>query len=89
MVLSNTGQENQIYDIPERNNAFLGYKKFKKKFKKFEKLRFFSKQVTHGFGHKLAIFPSFCFLGNRAQENVFYDILERKNVFLGYKKFKV
>ena len=31
------------------------------------------------------------FLGNIDQENVFYDILERKNAFLGYKnkKFKV
>ena len=31
------------------------------------------------------------FLGNIGQENVFYDILERKNVFLGYKskKFKM
>ena len=30
------------------------------------------------------------FLGNIARENVFYDILERKNAFLGYKnkKFK-
>ena len=30
------------------------------------------------------------FLGNIEQENVFYDILERKNAFLGYKnkKFK-
>ena len=30
------------------------------------------------------------FSGNIGQENVFYDILERKNVFLGYKnnKFK-
>ena len=30
------------------------------------------------------------FLGNRGQENVFYDILERENAFLGYKnkKFK-
>ena len=30
------------------------------------------------------------FLGNIEQENVFYDILERKNGFLGYKnkKFK-
>ena len=29
-------------------------------------------------------------LGNIGQENVFYDILERKNAFLGYKnkKFK-
>ena len=25
------------------------------------------------------------FLGNMGQENVFYDILERKNAFLGYR----
>ena len=32
----------------------------------------------------------FFFLGNIGQENVFYDILERKKAFLGYKnnKFK-
>ena len=26
------------------------------------------------------------FLGNRGQENVYYDILERKDAFLDYKK---
>ena len=38
----------------------------------------------------MAIFQPFFFLGNIGQENVFYDILERKNAFLGYKnkKFK-
>ena len=38
---------------------------------------------------KMAIFETF-FLGNRGQENVFYDILKQKNAFLGYKnkKFK-
>ena len=38
----------------------------------------------------MAIFPTCFFLGNIAQENVFEDILERKNAFLGYKnkKFK-
>ena len=44
----------------------------------------FSKGLVHGFGLKLAIFPFF-FWGNLGQENVFYDILERKNAFLGYK----
>ena len=34
----------------------------------------------------MAIFPTF--LGNIGQENVFYDILERKNAFLGYKNKK-
>ena len=28
------------------------------------------------------------FIGNIGQENVFYDILERKNVFLSYKNKK-
>ena len=35
----------------------------------------------------MAIFPIF-FLGNIGKENVYYDILERKNVFLGYKNNK-
>ena len=47
----------------------------------------FPKGLTHSFRPKLAIFPIF-FLGNRSQENVFYDILERKKAFLGYKKKK-
>ena len=39
---------------------------------------------------KMAIFPTSFVLGNMGDENVFYDILERKNAFLGYKnkKFK-
>ena len=39
---------------------------------------------------KWPFFQLFFFLGNIDQENVFYDILERKNAFLGYKnkKFK-
>ena len=32
----------------------------------------------------MAIFPNF-FLGNMGQENIFYDNLKQKNVFLGYK----
>ena len=37
----------------------------------------------------MAFFPTF-FFGNIVEENVFYDILERKSAFLGYKnkKFK-
>ena len=37
------------------------------------------------FGPKMAIFPTF-FLGGIGQENVFYDLLQWKSVFLGYKK---
>ena len=32
----------------------------------------------------MVIFPTF-FWGNIGQKNFFYDILERKNAFLGYK----
>ena len=40
-------------------------------------------------GQKWLFFQTF-FLGNIGQENEFYDILDRKNAFLGYKnkKFK-
>ena len=41
------------------------------------KIDIFLKGLTHGFGPKMAIFPTF-FLGNIGHENVFYDILEQK-----------
>ena len=52
---------------------------------KSRKIEIFSKGLTHGFDPKMAIFPT-SFLGNIGEENVFYDILERKRAFLGYKK---
>ena len=52
-----------------------------------EKIAIFTKGLTHGSGLKLAIFPSF-FLGIIEQENVFYDILQQKSAFLGYKNSK-
>ena len=53
------------------------------------KIDIFPNVLTHGFGPKMAIFSTFHFR-NTALENVFYDILERKNAFQGYKnpKFK-
>ena len=54
---------------------------------KGQKIEFFPKGLTHSFGPKIAIFPTF-FLGNIGQENVFYDIRKRKNSFLAYKKKK-
>ena len=69
-----------------KKNAFLGKKTRRSKSRKIDTL---SKGLTHCFGPKMAIFATF-FLGNIGQENVFYDILKRKNAFLGYKnkKFK-
>ena len=54
----NIGQENVFYDILKRKNAFLGYKK--KKFK-CRKIDIFPKGLNHGFGPKMAIFPTFFF----------------------------
>ena len=42
--------------------------------------------MVHGISPKMAIFPTFFFLGNLGPENFFYDILEPKNAFLGKKK---
>ena len=58
------------------------------KFKKSENLHF-SKGVKRRFWSKNGHFSIF-FLGNIGQENVFYDIIERKNTFVGLKnnKFK-
>ena len=77
--LGNIGQENVFYDILEAKNISLNYKN--KKFKKLKNVHF-SKGLTHAFGAKMASFPIF-FLGSIGQENVFYDILEPKNTFLG------
>ena len=84
--LGNTGQENVFYDILERKNAFLGYKN--KKFKHSQNWHF-SKGVDPWFWSKNGHFSTFYFLGNICQENVFYDILERKNAFLDYKNKKL
>ena len=54
---------------------------------KSRKIEVLPKGLTHGFGLKLAIFSTF-FLGNISQKYLFYDILERKNTFQGYKNTK-
>ena len=56
----------------------------KKHVQKVEKIGIFPKGLAHGFRPNMAIFSTF-FWGNIGQKNVFYDILERKKAFLGYK----
>ena len=56
--LGNIGQENVFYDILKRKNAFLGYKKRSLKSRKID---IFRKGLTHGFGPKMVIFPTFFF----------------------------
>ena len=75
-----------LYGILEEKNAFLGYQN--KKFKKW-KYWDFSKGVNPWFWSKNGYFRKFFFLGNIGQENVFYDILKRKNAFLGNKNKKL
>ena len=82
--LGNIGQENVFYDILERKKSFFGYKN--KKCKK-SKSSHFSKGVNPWSWSNNGHFSNF-FLGNIVQENVFYDILERKNALLGYKNEK-
>ena len=80
--LGNRGQENVFYDILEQKNAFLGYEN--KKLKKSGNWHF-SKGVNPWFWSKNGFFFNFLLFGNIGQENVFYDIMKRKNAFLGYK----
>ena len=61
------------------------FKAIKRRSSKSRKIDSFSKGLNQGFGAKMAFFSPF-FYGNIGQENVFYDILHRKNVFVAYKK---
>ena len=84
--IGNISQENVFYDILQRKNVVLRYKT--KKFKKSKNWNFF-KEVNPWLYSKNGPFCNFFFLGGSiGQENVFYDILEPKNTFLGYKNMK-
>ena len=52
----NIGLKIILYDILERKNAFLGNKK---RGSKSRKIDIFPRGLTHGFGPKMAIFPTF------------------------------
>ena len=86
-LLGNIGLENVFYDILEPKNTFLGYKNTKlKKSKNWH----FSKGVNPWFWSKNGHFSNLFFFRQYRPKNVFYDILEPKQTFLGYKnkKFK-
>ena len=80
------GQENVFYDILEQKNAFLG---FKTRSSKSRKIDIFPWNWSMELVQKWTFFQLF-YLVNIEKENVFYIILESKNVLLGYKskKFK-
>ena len=81
--LSNSEEENVFCDILERRNPCLRYRK--KKLKRSKNWHF-SIGVNPWFWSKNGHFFNFFFLSNLEEENVFYDILERKNAFPRYKK---
>ena len=60
------------------------FKAIKTRSPKSREIDIFPKGLTNGFS------PTFFFLENIGHKNIFYDILERKNAFQGYKnkKFK-
>ena len=61
--LSNIGQENVVYDILEQKKR-LSYLQ-KQELQKVQKIDTFPKGLTHGFGRKIAIFPTFLFRQHR------------------------
>ena len=83
--LGNIRQDNVFYDTLEGKNAFLRYKN--KKFKKSKNSPFYKWVNPLVLVQKWQFFKLF-FLGNIGQDNVFYDILEGKKEFLGYKNKK-
>ena len=62
--LGNKGQKNVFYNILKRKIAFLGYKK---RTSKSRKIDIFQKELTQGFGPKMAIFPTFFFYAMKAR----------------------
>ena len=61
-------------------NKKTSFQPIRKRSSKSRKIEIFPKGLTHGFSQKWSFFHLF-FLGNIGQENVFYNILERKNAF--------
>ena len=62
----------------------------KQKVLKVEKTEIFPRGLTNSFGPKLPFFQLSFFRQYRPGRSLFYDILDQKNAFLGYKnkKFK-
>ena len=70
-------RENVFYDSLKRKNAFLDYKNMK--FKKRKNCHF-RKGLTHGFGPKMAIFPTFFFAQFRQGKSILWYSRTRKRL---------
>ena len=80
MSLRYSRTKKRLDDILEQKNTFLGYNN--KKFKKSKNWHFSMVLVQKWKFFQLV------FSANIGHQNVFYDILERKNAFLSYKNKK-
>ena len=69
-------------------NEKMPSKDIKKRSSKSQKNGLFSQGVNPWYWSKNGYFSKPFFLDNIRQENVFYNVEERKNAFLGYKKKK-
>ena len=71
-----------FYDILHRKNVFVAYKK---KVKKVQKLRFYSKGLTHSFGRKMENFSTFFFQAIEARKMSFTIFQNEKKPFQAIK----
>ena len=65
-------------------NEKMPFKAIKRRSSKSVKIEVLPRGLTYGFVQNW-LYSIFLFLCNIGQENLFYDILERRNAFLGYK----
>ena len=80
--LDKKSQKQTFFDILDRKEEkrmlFRPQKKSSKKLLKIDIL-------VHGFCQKIDVFPHFFFLTKKSQEEIFFDILDRKECFLDLK----
>ena len=81
--LGNIRQENVFYNILERENALIGYKK--KEIQNVEKLTFVPKRLTHRFGPKMAILATFYFMQYRPGKCLLRYSTTKKRLFQAIK----
>ena len=84
LFMANIGQENVFYDILQRKNSSLGYKK---KTSKSRKIDIFPNGLTHGFSPKMTIFSTF-FLRQYRQEKCLLRYSTTKKRLSRLKKAK-
>ena len=81
-LFGSIGQENVFYDILKRKSSFQA---IKTRSSKSRKIDIFPKGLTHGFGPKMAIFPTFSFYIIQARKISFTRFYNEKMPFQAIK----